>query len=75
MLKLYVLSDFFVDNVLDLCNDGDVILFDDTNSGVSSWLLEEICDMFVMRGLVSRQVCPRLWKSDQHVLLRVNKPG
>jgi hypothetical protein len=60
-------------NVTDLSMDGDVILFDDTNSGVSVWLLDEICDYFVMRGMVTRLECPKLWQSDQHVLLRVNK--
>jgi hypothetical protein len=60
-------------NVIDFCLDGDVILFDDINSGVESWLLDEICDFFVIRGIVTRLDCPRLWQSNQHVLLRVNK--
>jgi hypothetical protein len=60
-------------NVIDLSTDGDVILFDDTNSGVSVWLIDEICDFFAMKGMVTRLHCPRLWRSDQHVLLRVNK--
>lgn len=60
-------------NVIDLAKDGDVILFDDTNSGVSVWFLDEIADFFCIKGLVSRIECPTLWRSNQHVLLRVNK--
>jgi hypothetical protein len=59
--------------VIDLCSDNQVILFDDTKSGVPHWLLDEICDFAAIRGLVSRVEAPTLWKSPHHILLKVNK--
>ncbi len=59
-------------NIISVAKSGSVILLDDTNSGVSEWFIDEIADLFIMRGLVTRQFCSRLWQSDQHVLLLVN---
>jgi hypothetical protein len=58
-------------NMMAFCEDGDVILFDDTN--FDQLLLEELCDFYAMKGLVTRIVTGRLWQGNQHVLLRVNK--
>ena len=59
-------------NIYDFCQDGDVILFDDTN--VSHFLLDELCDFFALKGLVTRIHCSQLWTGDHNVALRVNKP-
>ena len=60
-------------NVWNISNHGDVVLFDDTNSGVASWYLDEICDFFVATGKFSKIELAILWESNQHILLRVNK--
>jgi hypothetical protein len=60
-------------NVIDICDKDDVILFDDTNSGLTIWHIDEVCEFFAMRGLVTPVACPLLLQSNRHVLLKVNK--
>ncbi len=60
-------------SMIQFCRDGDVILFDDTD--LEHLLLDELCDIYAIKGLVTRVQTSKLWSGNRHVLLRVNKPG
>lgn len=58
-------------NAFDLCRDGSALMMDDTDDS----RIDKICDLYSIRGLLSRIRPARLWSEahNAHSLFRVHK--